>query len=251
MSRHTPRFTLRLARSEGDLARAQALRHGVFVEEMGRRGGGLTAAGREADRFDPFCEHLLLLDPLRGEEVIGTTRVLTGAGAARAGGFATEEEFDLAALRASGRSLLEVGRTCLHPGYRGGEALHRLWQGLAAVVEERGIGLLFGLASFQGTDAEALAQPLACLHRAHLAPEGLRPRSLAPVAMDRVAPQALDRRAAVLAMPPLVKAYLRLGGRVGEGGFLDADFGCIDVCMVVDTAALPGRARALYAGGRA
>lgn len=248
MSRHDPPFALHPARTEADLARAQALRHRVFVEELGARGGALTGEGREADRFDAFCEHLLLTDSLRDGAVVGTTRVMTAEGAARAGGFASEEEFDLSPLRRSGRRLLELGRTCLHPDYRGGAAMHRLWQGIAALVEERGIGLVFGLASLPGMDAEAVAQPLACLHHDHLAPEPLRPRSLAPVALDRLPREALDRRAAVLGMPALVKAYLRLGARVGEGGFADPAFGCIDLCMVLDTAALTARARAIYAG---
>lgn len=249
MSRHTPPLALRLARTPQDVAAAQAVRHRVFVEELGARGGALSdpAAGLEADRFDPFCEHILLLDSLRGDAVIGTTRVMDQDGADRAGAFASEEEFDISPLRRSGRPLLEVGRTCLLPGYRGGGAMHRLWQGLATVVVERGIGLLFGLASFQGTDPEAFSQPLACLARDHLAPDDLRPRSLRPAPTGRLSPAALDRRAAVLTMPPLIRAYLRLGGRVGEGAFVDHDFRCTDLCMVLDTRALSARSRAIYA----
>ena len=128
--------------------------------------------------------------------------------------------------------------------------MHRLWLGLAALVEERGIEVLFGLASFPGTDPSTVAQPLACLHHDHLAPEALRPRSLRPVPVDILKPDRLDRRAAMLATPALIKAYLRLGGKVGEGAFLDRAFGCIDVCMVLDTAVLSERARAIYAEER-
>ena len=248
MTRHFPSFALRLAQDRREVAAAMRLRHRVFVEEMGARGGDRSdpASGIEADRFDPECEHLLLLDSLRDDAVIGTTRVMTQEGAARAGGFASEVEFDLGPLRRSGRRLLEVGRTCLHPDYRGGAAMHRLWLGLAALVEERGVELLFGLASFPGTDPAAWAQPLECLRREHLAPEALRPVSLCPVEDGHAALQPPDRRAAMLAMPALIKAYLRLGGRVGEGAFLDRDFGCIDLCMVLDTATLPERAGAIY-----
>jgi putative hemolysin len=248
MSRHTPHLALRLARSAEEVAAAQALRHRVFVEELGACGGALSdpAAGLEADRFDPFCEHILLLDTLRGGAAIATTRVMTEESAERAGGFATEEEFDISALRCTGRHLLEVGRTCLLPDYRGGAAMHRLWQGIGSFAEKRGTGILFGLASFQGRDPGAVAQPLTYLHHEHLAPEDRRPRSRMPLATDHFLRQAVDRRAAVLAMPPHIKAYLRLGGQVGEGAYLDAAFGCIDVCMVIDTAALPARSRAIY-----
>lgn len=246
MTRFSPRFTVRLARTDEEVVAAQALRHRVFVEELGAQGGDLSAGGREADRFDRHCEHLLVLDSLNGGAVIGTTRVATDDAAARARGFASEEEFDLQSLKLLGSPLLEVGRTCLDPAHRGGEAMHRLWQGLAALVEERGIGLLFGLASFHGTDPATLAQPLSLLHHDHLASQDMRPRSLAPVAMDRLPRSKVDRRTAVLAMPALVKAYLRLGARVGEGAFLDWAFGCLDVCMVLDTADLSARARAVY-----
>ena len=252
MTRHIPPFALRPAASKAEIEAAQALRYQVFVEELGGTGGDLTDPDRrlEADRFDAHSEHLLLLDMLRNGAVVGTTRVMSLKGADQAGRFASEAEFDLSPLRRTGRTLLEVGRTCLHPDYRGGAAMHRLWQGLAMLVEERGIELLFGLASFPGTDPATLAQPLSCLYHDHLAPGALRPRSLAPVAVDLMAPDGIDRRAAMLAMPALVKAYLRLGGKVGEGAFVDRAFRCIDLCIVLDTATLSARARAIYAKER-
>ena len=252
MTRHIASLALRLAATEAEVAVAQALRYRVFVEELGGRGGNMTdhAAGREADRFDEQCEHLLLLDTLQGNAVVGTTRLMTGVEAVGDSRFASEEEFDLSGLRRSGLRLLEVGRTCLDRNHRGGAAMHRMWQGLAAFVEERGIELLFGLASFPGTNLSAATMPLACLHHEHLAPEALRPRSLQPVVLDQVRPDRLDRRAGMLATPALVKAYLRLGGKVGKGAFLDHAFGCIDVCMVLDTAHLSERTRAIYAGQR-
>ena len=250
MLHHMPRLAFRLAATDSDIALAQALRFTVFVQELGGRGGDQTdpAAALERDRFDPHCRHLLLFDTLRSDEVIGTTRVLTAAGAQQAGQFATEEEFDLSALRRSGRTLLEVGRTCLHADYRKGAGMQRLWQGVATVVAETGADLLFGLASLPGTDLASLAQPLSILHHEYLAPETLRPRSRKPLALDLLPPDRIDQRAAMRAMPPLIKAYLRLGGQIGEGAFRDDAFNCIDVCMVLDTARLTARARSLYAG---
>lgn len=234
MSRPIPHLALRLARGPADVLAAQALRHRVFVEELGAAGRGPF----ESDAFDGRSRHLLLLDALRGDAVVGTCRLLMD------GPFATEAEFDIAPLRRSGLTLLEVGRTCLDPAYRGGAALHRLWQGIAEVVEARGVGLLFGLASFPGTDPAAHAQALAGLTADHLAPAHLRPRSRAPAILPDV---ALDRRAALLGTPALIRAYLRMGGRVGQGAFLDRAFNCTDVCLVLETAAVPPLRRALRA----
>ena len=51
------------------------------------------------------------------------------------------------------------------------------------------------------------------------------------------------------AMPALIKAYLRLGGFIGDGGFIDHAFNTIDVCLVLDTARMNARQRAIYTKG--
>ncbi len=53
--------------------------------------------------------------------------------------------------------------------------------------------------------------------------------------MDRLPPAALNPRAALAALPPLVKGYLRLGGFVGDGAVIDQQFNTTDVCIVVKT----------------
>ena len=164
-------FTVRLASDEADLRAAQRLRYEVFVAELG--GGGAMVdhdARLERDRFDPFFDHLILTDARRDDAVVGVYRLLRDDQAEAAGQFYSEDEYDLAPLRASGRRLLELGRSCLHPDYRGGTAMMHLWNALADYVRAHGIEILFGTASFHGTDVAALAQPLSLLHHRHLAP---------------------------------------------------------------------------------
>lgn len=251
-----PDYALSLARRPDDVAAAQRLRYAVFVEELGGEGDLTDHAGRrEADAFDPVCDHLLLRDRTRpeGDDVVGVYRLLDEAGAAEAGRFYTEGEYDLGPLRRSGRRLLELGRSCLHRDYRGGRAMHELWSGLAAYVETRGIELMFGTASFHGTDVEALAEPLSILHHRHLAPAPIRVCARAPgaVAMDRLPEHRIDRVRAMRAVPALIKAYLRLGGSVGEGAWIDRRFNTTDVCLLLDATGLPARTRAIYARRRA
>lgn len=249
-------FEVRLARDERDVLGAQRLRYRVFVEELGGD-GALVDHGRrlERDRFDPYFEHLVLVDrnadPEGLEHVAGVYRLMTEAAARAAGRFYSEDEYDLAPLRASGRPLLELGRSCVAAPMRGSSALLLLWQGLGDYVTGHGIELLFGVASFHGTDPAALAHPLGWLHHNHLAPEGLRPRARATAfaPMDALAAEQVDRAEALRALPPLIKSYLRLGGMVGEGAFIDHAFNTIDVLLIMDTAMLSARQRALYARG--
>lgn len=246
---------VRLARDPRDVEGAQRLRYHVFVEELGGDGDMVDHARRlERDRFDPYFEHLVLVDrrcdPDSLEHVAGVYRLMTEDAAARAGRFYSEDEYDLAPLRASGRPLLELGRSCVAADLRGSAALLLLWQGLGQFVQDQGIELLFGVASFHGTDPEALAHPLSYLHHNHLASEDLRPRArdTAFAAMDALPPEQVDRATALRALPSLLKSYLRLGGVVGEGAFIDHAFNTTDVMLIMDTATLSERQRALYGG---
>lgn len=253
MTHPNPDFSLSLARTEADLAAAQRLRYEVFVEELGAGGAMVDhAQRREADRFDAHFDHLVLRDRAReGAPVVGVYRMMRADQARAAGGFYSEDEYDLAPLRASGRRLLELGRSCLHRDYRGGTAMAALWAGLADYVARHEIELMFGVASFHGNDPAPIAGPLSLLHHEHLAPPALRVRARAEgfQPMDLLAPGEIDRVAAMRATPALIKAYLRLGGTVCEGAFIDRVFNTIDVCLILDVAGLKPQARARYGGG--
>jgi putative hemolysin len=254
MKADDPHLVLRLARDARDLRAAQRLRYAVFVEELGGDGPMVDHASRfEADEFDPHFDHLILTDtrrdPAAFDHVVGVYRLLPSDRAARLGRFYSEAEYDLGPLVASGRKLLELGRSCVHPAYRGGSAMFHLWNGLADYVLSRGIEILFGVASFHGRDPAPLAQPLAWLHHHHLAPEPLRVRARPAQRqeMDLLPRAALDRKAAMLATPALIKAYLRLGGFVGDGAWIDHAFNTTDVCLIMDTSRMSAKHREFYA----
>ncbi len=246
-------YTLRLAASAEDLTAAQRLRYEVFVAELGGSGPLVDHDARlERDAYDPYFDHLVLVDRRRDpaglDHVIGAYRVLPGDRRAAAGGFYSEGEYDLTPLLASGKRLLELGRSCVHADHRGGTAMFHLWNGLADYVLERGIEVLFGVASFHGTDVSALAGPLSWLHHHHLAPPNMRVRARPPQRQDMnlIPAHQLDRKTALAATPALIKAYLRLGGFVGEGAFIDRAFNTTDVCLVMDTGQMSARHREFY-----
>jgi putative hemolysin len=246
-------YSVRLAASPRDLLAAQRLRYDVFVIELGAQVPLADHAARlERDSFDADVDHLLLIDnradPDTLSDVVGVYRLLPQDRLAATGGYYCAREFDLTPLVASGRRLLELGRSCVHRDHRGGAGMYLMWQGLANYVLERGIEVMFGAASFHGTDPEPLAQPLSWLHHHHLAPPALRVRPLASgrQAMNLVPEAALDRAAAMEATPALIRAYLRLGGFVSDGAFIDRDFNTIDICLVMDTAQMSEKHRAFY-----
>ncbi len=248
-----PKFEIRLARDDRDLRAAQRLRYNVFVDELGGTGAGIDHEQRlESDEFDPHYDHLLLLDTNRSakdlDDVVGVYRVLLSDRMPSIGHYYSEGEYDLTALKNSGRKLVELGRSCVHAEYRGGAAMFHLWNGLAEYVLRNEVEILFGVASFHGTDVAALAQPLSYLHHNYLAPPEMRARVVEDhfQTMELIPEADLDRRAAMKETPALIKAYLRFGGFVGEGAYVDHDFNTTDVCLLMDTTRMSAKHKEFY-----
>lgn len=247
-------FATRVAQTAEEKAAAQRLRYAVFVAELGGDGPLVDhVAGLERDAFDGHADHILLLDEARadGDQVVGVYRVMTAEMAQAAGRFYSAKEYDLTPLFKSGKRLLELGRSCLHPDYRGGVGMQLLWSALADYVAARDIDVLFGVASFHGTDVAALAGPLSLLYHRHRARPELRVRAIGPTAlsMNLTPADELDRAAAVRQMPALIKAYLRLGGTVGEGAFVDHAFNTVDICLILECDAVSEMQKAFLAKG--
>lgn len=251
MAQNGVNFSIKLAETSAELRAAQRLRYRVFVTELG---GGTDAVstrlGVERDAFDPHFDHLILCDNTlpEGDHVIGVYRLLRSDMAVNATGFYSADEFCLDKIAGSGRKSLELGRSCVDARYRNGVAMYLLWQGLAEYVTTHEIEILFGVASFHGTDPAAIAHALSFLHHTYLAVDDLRVSAYGTnaVPMDILSAKATDRRAALLQIPPLIKSYLRLGGMVGDGAYVDHAFNTIDVCLVMDTLRMSQKYKDFY-----
>ncbi len=242
---------VRLAANAFEVRRAQALRYEVFYGEMAAvPDQRMRQTRRDADRFDKFCDHVLVVDHAQrqarlGAKIVGTYRVLRHEIAAQHCGFYSAGEFEIAPLlsRMPELRFLELGRSCILPPYRSKRALELLWHGVWAYVRMHRIDVMLGCASLAGTDPEQLALPLSFLHHhARASAEwSVSARENLHVAMNRMPPAAIDPKAALRALPPLVKGYLRLGAMVGDGAVVDRQFGTTDVLMVLPVAAIASR----------
>lgn len=232
---------VRIASTAGEVDAAQALRYRVFYEEMGAAAEPATAASqRDTDAWDAAADHLLVIDHAMGDGrdgVVGTYRLIQREAAASVGRFYSEDEYDIRAIKNFPGGVLELGRSCVDSTHRGRAVMQLLWRGIAAYIDQHDIDLMFGCASLNGTDPDALAAELAYLYGHHLAPPALRPKALPDryVDMRRLEPSAYDPRLANQALPPLIKGYLRLGGFVGDGAVIDRQFNTVDVAIVVKT----------------
>lgn len=235
------RFDVRLARDESEIQSAQRLRYRVFYEEMGARANPWKLnERRDADCFDRICDHLLVIDNQITDEcgdplVVGTYRLTRSDVLGKDQRFYTESEFDLDAIKKFSGEILELSRSCVHPEYRNRAVLDMLWRGLGDYAARHQIEIMFGCASFPGTDPEQAADALTFLYNHHLAPEDLRPRAHSGqyVKMHRRCERTIDRRRAMRQMPPLIRGYVGAGAMVGDGAVIDKSFNTVDVCVMV------------------
>ncbi|MGD9538991.1 MAG: GNAT family N-acetyltransferase [Alphaproteobacteria bacterium] len=232
---------VRLVRSQAEIEAAQALRYKVFYEEMhAAPSPEMAATRRDFDRFDEICDHLVVVDHDRGDGpagIVGTYRLLRRSVADQCGGFYSAREYDISRLVAQEGEILEFGRSCVDADYRSGSTMQLLWRGNAAYVLHFDVTVMFGCASFPGADPKLHALPLSYLYHYHLAPAPLRMRAREDqyVSMDLMPKEAIDVKAAMREVPPLIKGYLRLGGYVGDGAVIDPQWDSVDVGIVVKT----------------
>jgi putative hemolysin len=257
LGRHGP-FEIRLATTKAEIRKAQRLRFSIFYEE-GRAipSQGAAFVRRDLCPFDEICDHLLVIDKEARNrfghvkpKVIGTYRLLRGDAAES--GFYSAREFDLAPLlaRHAEHRFLELGRSCVHPKYRSKRAIELLWRGLWIYARHHRIDALIGCASLPGTDPQALALPLSFLreHARANEPWSVRPLPGLGVNMAMLRKSAIDPRKALAALPPLLKAYLRVGARFGDGAVIDYQFGTTDVFTIMPLADIEERYVAYYGG---
>lgn len=225
-----------LARTPEDLFAAQKLRYKIFAEDLGATNLLDPVLNPKGDPFDHVCDHLLVKD-LETKEIVGTYRLARRDAAQTFGSFCTASEYDLRPLLKTSESILELSRSCVAPAYRTLPTMQLLWRGLAEYALGYDISFFFGCASFHGTDPSRFAQALSYLYYTHLAPEEFRPRTLPDYYVDMrlLKKEEVDVRKALREMPPLIKGYLRVGGFVGDGAFVDKPFNTTDICIVVQT----------------
>lgn len=235
------RFVSSLASTEAEVRACQRLRYAIFAGELGAQIDG-GAEGLDRDRFDAYCQHLIVREA-GNDDIIACTRLLTDEAADRAGGFYSAGEFDMQAVaRLDGRKV-EVGRTCVRADHRSGAVISALWGGLAGFFQTHGYQYLFGCASIPLDDGGAQASAiLDKIRRRYMAPAHIRVTPRKPYVTDRLPAERAMR------MPPLLKAYVSLGAQACGEPYWDTDFNCADIFMLLDVHALAPRYARRFTG---
>ena len=234
------RFVARCANSAEDVAAAQALRYRSFRAAEGE-------AGRDADRFDSICTHVLI-ELARTGQLVCCYRLMPLNDGSEIGRSYSAQYYELSALEAFQGPMVEMGRFCIHPDFaRDPDILRVAWGAMTQYVDAEGVEMLFGCSSFAGTETVEYQDAFAMLRERHLAPSCWLPKAKAPDVF-RFARRLTrpDARRAFLTMPPLLRTYLMMGGWVSDHAVVDRDLNTLHVFTGLEIKAIPpARARAL------
>ena len=251
-------FEIRLATTKREIRKIQRLRFKVFFDEGGAAPDLRTATTRrDICPFDRICDHLYIVDMDARTKtgrpkarVVGSYRLLRGELAVRHGGFYSQSAFAIGPLlaRHPDRSFLELGRSCVHKDYRTKRVIELLWRGLWIYADHHEVDALIGCASLPGADPARHAAALSFLHHNALARDEwyVRPCEGRGVSMNLMSKDGVAPRIAAAGLPPLIKAYLRVGARFGDGAVVDRRFGTTDVFTIMPMQDLASRYRAHF-----
>ena len=231
-------FTVKIAQSNFEIKKAQHLRYQIFFKnkkDINKPINNLLK--RDFDFYDKISDHIIIIDNNinNNENVVGTYRLLRGNFAKICKGFYTEQEFDISNLKKhfSNSNMLELGRSCVHPDYRSGIILKLLWQGISNYINDYKIKILFGCASFHGTDPKKFRNEFNLLRKNFCLSDDFNVKSLQKNSIHFQ--KLYDEKMVFKKLPPLIKGYLRAGGMMSKDYFIDKEFNTIDFCVVVFT----------------
>ena len=235
-------YRARLAGSMDDIEAAQRLRFQVFNVELKEGLPSSQATGRDMDRFDSVCDHLIV-EHLPSNEIVGTYRLQTGRNAAAHLGYYCEQEFEFGVFEPIRAELIELGRACVHQSHRNLVVLGMLWKGIAEYAQARGGRYLIGCSSLTSQNPAVGASAYSDFCRKHLAPVEWRTQPQPEFECSLI--QLAENPPKV---PKLLRAYLSLGGKICGPPALDRQFKTIDFLTLVDLQAMPALARAKFLG---
>ena len=236
----TKKFLIKTVENGSELEKALNLRYEVFYEELLNK---KTFLGMDFDRFDPMCDHLIIMDKL-SEKVVGTYRLISSTYSDK---FYSETEFLIHSLKVVKGNKLELGRACVHKNYRNGITIALLWKGISEYMKRVDARYLFGCSSIATTNFIEISLVYKYLKELHFSSEEFRVYPKRKHVVDQINHyldtfQSFDVRTETIEelIPPLLKSYLRAGAKVCGEPALDKKFRCADFLTVLDVELLNG-----------
>lgn len=228
-------FEVKTATNVDELKEALALRYEVFHREMQ---GKTRLRGFDVDKYDFDCDHLIIKEK-RTNQIIGTYRLNCSL---FTDNFYTSKEFLMNEILQQPGVKLELGRACIHKDFRRGVLVSLLWRGIAEYMAASDAKMLFGCATVMTDDPRDAALLTRYFEEENRILAGLRTRPTLAYTMPmlnyfmneiRSPLTETQREEAEKLLPPLCRAYLKVGAAIGGEPAWDQEFQCIDFLTIL------------------
>lgn len=221
----------------------------AMAEVMALRAAYFRDGDDDADAYDPICRHYLI----RAADGVAVAcfRLMRLPGGAALDRSYTAQFYDLAPLSGTRGLIVELGRFAMARDQSDPEIVRAAWAALTRMVDGEGVVLFMGCSSFAGTDPSRHARAFQALTLRSVGPAARLPGQRAPetVPLGEIRGEGGLRGAAGL--PPMLRAYLSMGGWVGDHVVIDRDLQTCHIFTALDISAIPeGRKRLMRAAAR-
>ena len=226
------RYRARYASSQIDVLAAQSLRYQCFnlsnKDEL------------DVDDFDALCQHVLI-ENLETEKLICCYRILSFESGKNISSSYSSQFYDLKVIESFTEPMIEVGRFCIDPEVNDPSVVLTAWAALAQIVDHNETELLFGCSSFEGIEKEKYFDSFALLRDRYMAPDHWRPKIKAAqvfcYSKDLI--YKVDKKKALLNMPPLLKTYLSMGAWVSDHAVVDLNMKTLHLFTGMEISKIP------------
>ena len=226
------RYRARYASSQIDVLAAQSLRYQCFnlsnKDEL------------DVDDFDALCQHVLI-ENLETEKLICCYRILKFDSGKNISSSYSSQFYDLKVIENFTEPMIEVGRFCIDPEVNDPSVVLTAWAALAQIVDHNQTQFLFGCSSFEGIEKEKYFDSFALLRDRYMAPDHWRPKIKAAqvfcYSKDLI--YKVNKKKALLNMPPLLKTYLSMGAWVSDHAVVDLNMKTLHLFTGMEISKIP------------
>lgn len=223
------RFKVFLVRDGKLLAEAQFLRHKIFF----------GSNGKDKDKFDNCCTHLVVTDK-NTRKAVGGYRLLLGSVAKKNLGFYSEGEFDLYNIKKNCKGeILEMGRACVDESYRRFRIINLMWKEIISFITKNKVKYIFGCASINDPTPEKIGKVFMYFKKHYFSPVKFRVYPLEgkgyPYITNNDYLKSDEEKEILKHIPSLVYGYLKMGAFVCSDPVWDKEFNTADFFMLLDT----------------
>lgn len=225
-------FTIKLAETDKEKRGFQDLVDDIFFSEKDYNANS-PERKESIEKINPNCDLMIAIHN-ETQKVIGTYRLIQRKHAEKIGKFYTADEFDLSNILKYNGNILEFSRACVAKDFRSGGAIQAIWQGLGNYLKENKIDLLFGIPSLEGQDVNEYKETLSYLYHFHQAREEIQYRPKNYTSMNLISKDQINEKESFQKLAPLVKGYLRIGAKIGDGVSVDPEFNSISFGLLIE-----------------